>query len=664
MSQREAIKAELMRRGLLSSSGETAEASPLSPLQQTPPNPLSLDRKAIEAELMRRGLLNEPEEEEVGEEHPSAWQELGRGALSGLMSMPLREAADEAEYMINPELAAPLRDQADYLSARSQTPMGRIAHNAGAFGSSMLASPTSVAKSGVEMLKSAGKSALAGGGIGAVSGVAQEFGVPPVVADIGSAVAVPPAAKAVGAIGKTAASFVSPAVRDKMAQEAAKRDVSRILQETTQGVDNPHTAINVPEALSSLSPQVVAEDAGEAIRGSLEKNLGAYKKARAAVTEPLYKNLKQSQERVEPQATLALLKEKMETAKGSFLESLKKIDKDLHPNVRDGSKESYNRKILEEYKNVSPRVWEMLKSHFPTEVTRRLRPAEIDNVMKDVSDRIKTAYDTKAFNLAKELEEIKEGLEVDLKSSPSGNIHRQEYARLSTPVDEIERHRTLGKVVEKNPYQKGYKLGEAELPQKFISASKKSIKDAQDLLQQIGNDKEAMESVRGHIHKMLLDKVLNKEGKVELSALESWRKSHSSAFILYPQLETKLKNLANAQFMVNQILAKSNHLPTLEAFEALPSKLFKKVVRKIAGGDYVLEYLSKIKDAERTGVRNQLLQESLMDPSVAKGLLTPVRNRGAMQRFADYLQRYTLPLLRKETIQSPEGERGGNAEED
>lgn len=630
MNERKAIEAELIRRGVL------------EPLAEQP-SPLD-ERKAIEAELMRRGALPSPEESQS----PSAWTELGRGLLSGIAAAPMREAADEAEFMINPQIAEDIRAQASRLSAPAETPLGRVAHHAGEFAGGVASFPTGGGgATPLQIVKGLAKSSLMGGTAGAVSGVAQELGVPPLAADIGASIATPGILKAGTSVGSTVLSPLSPALRNRL----ASKEASTILQDVTQGVPDAAEAINVPRALQKMEPRVSAEEAGSAVRESLVNTLEGHKKVRSEITRPLYEKIESIQEGIYPKTTQALLEKKLETAKGPVRETLAKIQKELHPNVKTSAQDRRNQKILEEYKNVSPQTLEMIKAQFPVSTSRAPRPIEIENTIKYVSDEISKAYRTGASKLGRELEEVKTSLETDFKTLPEGLAHRQKYAELSKPVSEIEEHRALGAIVEKKPYGKGYVLGPAEIPEKVINTSIKSVQDSQDLLKQIGKDKKVVEALHGHINNEILTKIVNDEGRVSTSKLETWRKSHPGAFILYPQLETKLKNITNAQFMVNQILAKSKQLSPLEAVQMLPLTALKKLTDKIVGGGYVLNFVSKLEKASKIQKREQLLQQALEDPQVAKGLLAPLKDRPAMERLARHLMRYGPGVAKTMTLE-------------
>jgi len=641
------ITQELQRRGVNVPAPETS----FEPSSETTVDP---ELATIQEELRRRGVL--PQAESQPSEY-SWWdraKQLGGGALSAIQEAAMAQAQADPFARQTPRMkgyikeAATQHQQEKAKELGELDPLGRVLHHGGKFGTGMLMTPIpggasfKTATTFPQVASALGKNVLMGAGIGGVSGVAQEMGANPLAADIGAAILTPAAVKGIKMTGKAASYPFSPSVRARVAEKEGAKEASKILQQATKGVSNPEEAMNVPKALKDLGSRANAEEAGEAIRKSVAGQLEKHEKTRTKVTQPLYEKIESLEEGLNPSRTNALLEKELKTAKGPIRDTLERVQKELKPNIVSNSQDVFNEKVLEMYrnKNFSPETLRLIQEQFPVKGKVFPKPVEIDNTIKYVSDEIKKAYRSGANKLGKELEGIKSALEEDFKSLPEGLVHREKYAELSKPVSAIKEHRALGKIVEKGEYGKGYKLGAAEIPKEFVNTSVKSIRDSKDLLKQIGKDKKAMESLHGYMNNDIIEKITNEAGKVSLPKLETWRKSHPGAFILYPQLETKLKNVSNAQFMVNQIETKANNLPALEAFQKLPLRILKKLIRKIAGGDLLLNFIHKIKDTAKIEKRDALLQKALADPQVAKMLMTPLKNKGALQKSIEYLARY------------------------
>ena len=220
---------------------------------------------------------------------------------------------------------------------------------------------------------------------------------------------------------------------------------------------------------------------------------------------------------------------------------------------------------------------------------------------------------------------------------PQGLEYREAYEHLSRPINAIEEHRTLGKMVgeKKNTYSQQYTLSDSEIPSKVIGASLKSADDAKELMKHLkGKQGEsARKSLEGTINKSLLDVITDENGKVSTAKIHTWKKNHPGAFVLYPQLETRLRSLANAQFMTDQIIAKSRNLSVLEAYQTLPKHLFKKLFRKTIIGQPVLDFIHKTLGKEKDAIRQELVDKALKVPATARILMTPVKEGGKLEKY-------------------------------
>jgi hypothetical protein len=187
----------------------------------------------------------------------------------------------------------------------------------------------------------------------------------------------------------------------------------------------------------------------------------------------------------------------------------------------------------------------------------------------------------------------------------------------------------------KNTYSRQYILSDSQIPAQVVGISLKSVDDAKDLMKHLkGKQGEVVrKSLEGTINKSLLDVITDEHGKVSTAKIHTWKKNHPGAFVLYPSLETRLKNLANAQYFTDTLLGKSRNLSVLEAYQSLPLHLFKKLFRKIPAGGKVVDVVHKALGKEKDVLRQELLDKALKDPETARILMTPVREEGKLEKY-------------------------------
>jgi hypothetical protein len=477
----------------------------------------------------------------------------------------------------------------------------------------------------------------------------------------------------------------SPDYRREAARPGAEKEIGGILRETMKGEnapqdswlsrqarrwkenpDAPHTSleydpqsvdfshdINVSEHVNPIqSHQVLPHQAGSDVRQFLINKLKALKKKRAVETEPLYQQLAQVDEGLDPVQGHTLINQKLRTAKGNTRTHLERTQKELEANdpsplkkqpLTEDEKKNLTvaRQFLKDFEaspHSTPETVAEMKRQLGLEaepVRRNPKPQEIDNTLQWLGDEISKARKAGEHSLARELTEVKKALEGDLETIPQGQGYRQKYTELSKPVNVIEDHRTLGKMVEKDPVTKQYKLSDSEIPAKVVGTSLKSVDDAKDLMKHLkGKQGEpARKSLEGAINKSILDFITDEHGKVSTAKIHTWKKNHPGAFVLYPSLETRLKNLANAQYFTESLLGKSRNLSVLEAYQSLPLHLFKKLFRKIPAGGKVIEIVHQALGKEKEGLRQELLDIALKDPETARILMTPVREERKLEKY-------------------------------
>jgi hypothetical protein len=612
---------------------------------------------------------------------PSLWdrvKQIGGGIASGVykagvghaladpyVTMAQRATAQGAEdaeaYQKMLHQAQQEQGQQEAQELEGMDALGRILHKTGDWVGSGAATPlpgAGLVKGAVTLpmiLKNMGKGLVKDTAVGATSGFLQEGGVNPMVADL-SATLAPLAGKAVV---NTPRWVFSPEYRQQVARPGAEKEVGSILRETVipEGeltAERLHDAahqMNVGQQISPLdSHQVLEGDTGNALRQFLIRKVDDLKKKRTQKTAPLYKQLEQVEEGLDPVQGEGLIDQKLRTAKGNVRTHLEKTKKELQANQQEKHPQQpalspEDRKAKEDFLKAfmstseRPEMVEKVKQQLgltsPESLKSSPKPQEIDNTLKWLGDEIVKASKAGENSLARELTEVKKALERDLETIPQGRNYRKTYGDLSKPINEITQHRTIGNMVYKDPVTGVYKLSDSEIPSKIISTSLKSVDNAKDLMKHLkGKRGESVrKALEGTIHKDVLEAITNEHGKVSTAKIHTWKKNHPGTFILYPPLEKKLENLANAQYFTDQIMGKSRNLPLLEAYESLPLHLFKKTFRKIPGGGKLVEWIQETLGSEKNALRQELLEKALKDPVTAKILMTPVREEGKLWQY-------------------------------
>jgi hypothetical protein len=324
------------------------------------------------------------------------------------------------------------------------------------------------------------------------------------------------------------------------------------------------------EALAAFGNRSGPAEAGSTIRGKLQKDVDALASARDAAVAPKYKEIKDISEGFRPEKTYSHLEEALRNARpGSPLEkNLQKVERML------------------------------VSKYNPQQIGPR--PSELLGTIKEVDDLIGKAKKAGANERAKVLLEVKKSLLSDMEHLPQEKEVRALYAKMSEPISAITEHRTIGKILDRDQFNKEYIVkGNAEVPSLVINSSMKSIEDASDLAKFIGNDKKTMDAVQGYINNNVVNDITDFTGKVDPKKITQWSKANQGAFHLYPSLETKLSNLSNAQHMANEV-AKRNvkevggyYKDALKAFSGENPDIY---IPKLLGGSNSYE---KIKEAAK-----------------------------------------------------------------
>ena len=519
-----------------------------------------------------------------------------------------------------------------------------------------------------------------GTGIGATSGVLQEGGVDPLYADLGSAFLAPTAAtgisKGVKGTGnllnrftkagqeKAISSATSDILKDKVGEKNIKK-VLKNLNTTTPfntnlttaelaqntGISSLDRALapSVPaiaekkaiadmimqKELSQLSPKMGIEpyNQGEAIRNYLAKELETKKLTRSNVTKPLYDEVNKIRQGVDLPNTQDFLSRESEFAKGDIKKTLNYIENLITSNKLSKSEAKSFEKLLP--KNLGDNAISQLKKEIYTKPV----PAELTNALKDISGRIGVAKRSGNNEVARVLQEAKSNILVDMAQIPEEALARSTYEKLSKPVSAIEKEPLLAKFVKKDPFNKEFLTSPEKIPDMILRGS---VNNTKALMSQVGNDKKTVEMIRGSI----VDKLLSTSQLASINSLEQPNISYNKVNNFLKKNKEKLplifdKNQMQVLNDVNSILKRramaesvgrgvgSNTQSQLTLLDNLtdPVKksIGKKLIDQIPGGKYFTPLFEMSKKYEKEQI-TRLLEKALLEPDVAKLLLTPAKS--------------------------------------
>jgi hypothetical protein len=211
-------------------------------------------------------------------------------------------------------------------------------------------------------------------------------------------------------------------------------------------------------------------------------------------------------------------------------------------------------------------------------------PSMLAIALKEVKDVPHGTYSVKKLDKAKQaisemLEEIPlsernkrrplvrllENLEKDMESIPEIFEARRVYQEVMKPANVITENPVLSKLIhQENGYTKPFTVTHAEIPKRIISGSR-SIEGAKALMSEAAGlgtkeHKQMLNTIKSYINSEILSTFVETSGKINPDKFNAWSKSNPGAFILYPELKTKLKNLKNAQTHVDRVITQNKEL--------------------------------------------------------------------------------------------------------
>ena len=414
------------------------------------------------------------------------------------------------------------------LTPKPTTAAGRIVAHAGEFAGGSL---IPLAK-GVGIFSKFAKPAISGAGIGATSGVLQEGGVNPLVADIGSSLALPYGAKGISRFSKAGREeAINAAVNTALTKQIGEKNLPKVLEKldaadingltTAELVQDPgisalHRAMapNIPAIAEKQAAQdaimrnrlaeIASGDvnlgtAGETIRDSLFDRLNKAKQRRTSVTKPLYEARDAIAEGVNLPNTIEYLGQEGKYAKGDIQNNLQYVEKLLQSNEQP---QNLFKNFERDYGHLGSDAQQQLRAGATTGPI----PVEIGNALKVIDDKISAAKRTGNNNLARVLMETKENILADMAHIPEERIAREAYARESKPVSAIEKQPLLKKFTKKDIYEQDFLMSPEKITDDIWKAS---TKDTQALMKQLKGDNKAIKAIKSSLMNKIMNSVEN-----------------------------------------------------------------------------------------------------------------------------------------------------------
>ncbi len=408
--------------------------------------------------------------------------------------------------------------------------------------------------------KEIGKSGILGGTIGGISGGLQESGVDPLIADIGTSLAIPlvPAASKnllnkFSPIHRTnkIKKKVSEALRTQIGEEnvpevleniqkhkrqkksinlqpttpelAQNIGLSRLYRTQTNNEAIPlrykENDVKLRKALSDIGTTGLEESIkGEAIRIPFFEKFNRKKARRTKLTEPLYEELENIQTGLPTSAAKSLLEKEISVSSPGHKAPLEKYLKNLSRNdvtplniKRMNELERDLNQIDIQYKDLNPQALNQIKGPLIQELEEIKssiypRPIQIENTIQELGDKVNAYARSGESNAARKYRTIKKSYEEDLSKNPVGLKHREEYKRLSKPINEIETSSLLNNFIKENKdvaKREGFVVPSEKISNLIIGAD---LPNTKILVNKVKGNKELLPLIKG----TYIDELLNK----------------------------------------------------------------------------------------------------------------------------------------------------------
>lgn len=283
--------------------------------------------------------------------------------------------------------------------------------------------------------------------------------------------------------------------------------------------------------------------------------------------------------------------------------------------------------LLESIGNEYPQLQDQLMTLLTSSTHERLPQTfgELFNVRKALNDSMRSARRAGDKERQGLFGRLIPALDADLANiDPAAYEHMVEtnktYKGYMDQLDTIEDNPLFKKMLAQSKKGQYYLKNDSAIPAMIVEG-KLGLENAENYLAHFpegANDP----NLRQHIHKVVSDKIVGDDGRVKLKDLERFKADNAGLFRIYPELETRLANVQNANaWVANQT----------KAYKKYESQLSKSIASDLLNEnvDGVVRQIIKSKNPSQD---LKLLKSQLMELS-PDGLAWG----GVQQVFADHI---------------------------
>lgn len=359
-------------------------------------------------------------------------------------------------------------------------------------------------------------------------------------------------------------------------------------------VENAEEGI-AQEARGQFGQSATPEEAGNAIQEAIDAERIRLDQLRQPAREK-YQAIEQATDHhIAPTETIATIEKEMASAKGKVQTSLKKARSYLNSNQGN---------------SIAGADGELIP--MPNAL-------EVHNARSQITDDMRAAYKAGRTAEGNSLRKVRTALDEEIADKyPALTDARKQFHAASPEYNALIEHPALGADAVRDEFGQGFKTQASKVADKYIKGTA-SVENAEALWPIIEDNLPARQTVQNYINNSILYELLDKKGNVTVGSLDAWRKGNPGAFILDPNLETKLKSVTNARGTVNNIISANKlHLEELQTEAAKgilgsdPNKMVKGVFGQKNSAERIKDGLELVR-RDPTGLAEQGYKQAISD---------------------------------------------------
>lgn len=311
-----------------------------------------------------------------------------------------------------------------------------------------------------------------------------------------------------------------------LGEQQAKNDA--LIKQALESIEAPASA------QLDIAQRVNPYTAGKEYQSTLSKNIENLKKEREKAYHPEQKAIEAYKHSIYPEKAYAAIDKELKTAKGDIKDVLLEAKDYLRSNT------TKKQKSLNIDERFPAEIKEKIKSEHSKIASGEPSAHELSESLEQIGDLIEQSNRSGAFKKGRVLKSVQEALKEDLEHTPVGKA-KAVYAEKSEPISRIEEK--FGQELQRDVFNKRFLLREDKASKSIIEKSMQNEDYAKIFNEQFSNNPKSVKVTKGYINNELNNKIIDKNGKVNLGRLHSWRISNPYAEKIYPGLSNKLDNL-------------------------------------------------------------------------------------------------------------------------